>query len=294
MLLTIAHETRYSFDHGVSHGLQRLRLRPKSTHGQQIVDWTTSLEGARPEAEYDDQHLNHVELVSLEPGAREVVITCTGTVRTVDNNGVLGDHVGHMPLWCFLRATPLTRAGLKVRALVAGVDADRGDQLAFLHKLSDAIRAAVDYVPGTTDVKTSAEQALTAGRGVCQDHAHILISAGRLLDIPTRYVGGYLKMDGQSDQEAGHGWAEAYVRGLGWVGFDVANAICPDERYVRVATGCDYSEAAPFTGIATGTGASRLSVHVSVDEEGVTQQQQSQQGQSQKQGGGRQQQSQGD
>lgn len=288
MLLTISHETRYSFDHGVSHGLQRLRLRPKATHGQQIVEWTTTLQGARFEAEYDDQHLNHVELVSLEPGAREVVVTCSGTVRTVDNNGVLGDHVGHMPLWCFLRATPLTRAGLKVRALVAGVDADRGDTLAFLHRLSDAVRNTVEYVPGTTDVKTSAEQALAAGRGVCQDHAHIFISAGRLLDIPMRYVGGYLKMDGRSEQEAGHGWAEAYVRGLGWVGFDVANEICPDERYVRVATGCDYREAAPFTGIATGTGDSRLSVHLSVDEDRVSQQRQSQQqgpnGQTQSQG----------
>lgn len=274
MLLTIAHETRYSFDHGVSHGLQRLRLRPKSTHGQQIVDWTTSLVGARPEAEYDDEHLNHVELVSMEPGATEVVVTCSGTVSTVDNSGVLGDHAGHMPLWCFLRATPLTRAGLKVRALVSGVDADRGDQLAFLHRLSDAVRSAVEYVPGTTDVKTSAEQALAAGRGVCQDHAHVFISAGRLLDIPMRYVGGYLKMDGLIEQEAGHGWAEAYVKGLGWIGFDVSNAICPDERYVRVATGFDYSEAAPFTGIASVAGESRLSVHLSVDESRAGQQQQ--------------------
>ena len=288
MLLTIAHETRYSFDHGVSHGLQRLRLRPKSTHGQRILDWTTTLEGARPEAEYDDQHLNHVELVAMEPGAREVVVTCRGTVSTVDNNGVLGDHVGHMPLWCFLRATPLTRAGLKVRALVANVAADRADTLNFLHKLSDAVRDAVEYVPGTTDVKTSAEQALAAGRGVCQDHAHVFISAGRLLDIPTRYVGGYLKMDGRTEQEAGHGWAEAYVRGLGWVGFDVANAICPDERYVRVATGCDYSEAAPFTGITTGAGDTRLSVHLSVEQDQAQQSQSQQQGsqsQSQSQGG---------
>jgi transglutaminase-like putative cysteine protease len=293
VLLSIAHETRYTYGHGAAHGLQRLRLRPKSTHGQQIVEWTTALEGARPEAEYDDQHLNHVELVSLEPGVREVTVTCRGVVRTVDNNGVLGEHQGHFPLWCFLRATPLTRAGLKVRALVAGVDADRKDTLAFLHKLSEAVRAAVAYVPGATDVTTSAEQALAVGQGVCQDHAHVFISAGRLLDIPMRYVGGYLRMDGQVEQDAGHGWAEAYVQGLGWVGFDVSNAICPDERYVRVATGCDYSEAAPFTGVAVGVGESHLAVRLSVDESRVGQQQQAQ-GQSADGSGGGQQQSQGE
>jgi transglutaminase-like putative cysteine protease len=71
-----------------------------------------------------------------------------------------------------------------------------------------------------------------------------------------RYVGGYLMMDDRIDQDAGHGWAEAHVEGLGWVGFDVSNGISPDERYVRVATGCDYREAAPVTGIAVGAGRS--------------------------------------
>jgi transglutaminase-like putative cysteine protease len=283
LLLTIAHETRYSFAHGVAHGLQRLRLRPKGTHGQEVLEWTTELEGVRPEAKYDDQNQNHVELVSIEPGARELVVTCRGTVRTADNSGILGEHTGHMPLWCFLRATPLTRAGARVRALVESLDADSSDRLAFLHKLSQAVLDSVEYLPGITDVTTTAEEALASGRGVCQDHTHIFISAGRLLDIPMRYVGGYLKMDGLIEQEAGHGWAEAFVEGLGWVGFDVSNGISPDARYVRVATGCDYSEAAPFTGIATGAGESRLSVHLSVEENRVGQQQ----------AGGRQQQSQG-
>jgi len=88
------------------------------------------------------------------------------------------------------------------------------------------------------------------------------------------------------EQEAGHGWAEAHVPGLGWVGFDVSNAICPDERYIRVATGCDYSEAAPVTGIAMGAGETRLDVHLSVDENRVgMQQQQSGSGGTQVQGG---------
>lgn len=277
MLLTINHETRYTFEQGVLHGIQRLRLRPKSTRGQDVLDWTTQLQGARQEAEYDDPFNNHVELVSLEPGVREVVVTCCGTVRTADNNGMLGDHVGHMPLWCFLRPTALTRPGPGVQALVDGLDVDRGDTLGMLHALSRAVRDAIDYVPGATDVKTTSEEALSAARGVCQDHAHVFISAGRLLDVPMRYVGGYLKMDGRIEQEAGHGWAEAHVRGLGWIGFDVSNAICPDERYVRVATGCDYSEAAPITGVLTGAGRSDLSVHLSVDENRVGQQQQQQQ-----------------
>ncbi len=284
MRLSIRHTTHYEFSEPVAHGLQRLRLRPKDTHGQEILDWNMALEGAQVEVEYEDQHHNSTTLVAAEPGAREVSVTCSGTVFTSNSTGVIGQHAGHMPLWGFLRATSLTRAGLKVRSLVAGIDADREDTLGYLHALSSAVREVIEYRPGITDVETTAEQALAHGYGVCQDHAHVFISAGRLLDIPMRYVGGYLMLEDRIDQEAGHGWAEAHVEGLGWVGFDVSNGISPDERYVRVATGCDYSEAAPVTGIALGAGEIALNVHLSVEQKPVGQQQQQTSGGRQGQG----------
>ena len=110
------------------------------------------------------------------------------------------------------------------------------------------------YEIGHTDAETTAEAAMAAGRGVCQDHAHIFIGVARVLGIPARYISGYLMMNHRIDQEAGHGWAEAHVAGLGWVGFDVSNGISADARYVRIASGCDYREAAPVTGISYGAG----------------------------------------
>jgi transglutaminase-like putative cysteine protease len=281
--LSVQHTTRHAYAAPVIHGLQRLRLRPKPTHGQQVLEWEMRLEGAVPQAEYEDQHHNSTALVLVEPGVRELVISCSAVVETVGNSGIIGQHSGNMPLWCFLRQTRLTRPGPKLRTLVASLGAnsggDRADQLALLHALSDAVGDAVRYEAGQTDVATSAEEALAVGRGVCQDHAHIFISAGRLLDIPMRYVSGYLKMDDRDEQEAGHGWAEAHVEGLGWVGFDVSNRLCPDERYVRVATGCDYREAAPVTGIATGTGESAApQVNITVAAAPAGQQQQQRQG----------------
>jgi transglutaminase-like putative cysteine protease len=96
------------------------------------------------------------------------------------------------------------------------------------------------------------------------------------MGIPARYVSGYLMMDDRVEQEAAHAWAEAHVDGLGWVGFDVSNRICPDRRYVRVATGRDYRDAAPITGISLG-GLSlggmtdKLSVEVAVEQQVVEQ-----------------------
>ena len=103
------------------------------------------------------------------------------------------------------------------------------------------------------------------GSGVCQDHAHIFIGIARALDIPARYVSGYLMMDDRIDQEATHAWAEAHVEHLGWVGFDISNGISPDQRYVRLATGRDYRDAAPITGISIGATTRELSVQVAVE-----------------------------
>ena len=267
MRISVRHTTRYDFTQPVAHGLQRLRLRPKSTHGQKVLDWHMAFEGARAEAEYDDQHHNRTTLASVLPGTSTVTVTCTGTVETNDTAGVLGSHAGCMPLWAFQAQTALTRPGPRLRALAAGLAGQRDDRLGLLHELAGTVLAAVRYEVGRTDATTAAEDALAAGHGVCQDHAHIFIGAARLLGIPARYVSGYLMMDDRIDQEAGHGWAEAHVGGLGWVGFDVSNGICPDARYVRVASGCDYSQAAPVTGISWGEGESVLSVSLAVEQQ---------------------------
>lgn len=58
-------------------------------------------------------------------------------------------------------------------------------------------------------------------------------------------------MEGVEDQTASHAWAEAHIDGLGWVGFDAANNICPNDRYVRLATGLDYRDAAPISGLGS-------------------------------------------
>ena len=67
------------------------------------------------------------------------------------------------------------------------------------------------------------------------------------------------------------GGAEAHVEGLGWVGFDVSNGISPDQRYVRVATGRDYREAAPVTGISYGARDQAMHVRLAVEQQHVEQ-----------------------
>ncbi len=267
MQLFIRHTTHYRFDQPGAHGLQQLRLKPRSGPGQSVIDWNMTLGGAQVEVEYEDQNGNRTTLASAMPGTTEITITCAGLIETTDCSGVVGAHGGFMPLWLFRNQTALTEPGPRMRALAANLRAEMPDRLDMLHHLSDAVLAAVRYEIGHTTAATPAEQALAAGHGVCQDQAHIFIGCARLLGIPARYASGYLMMNDRIDQEAGHGWAEAHVDGLGWVGFDVSNGICPDQRYVRVATGRDYRDAAPVTAISYGAGESMLKVSLAVEQQ---------------------------
>lgn len=268
MRLKILHTTRYTYDSPVGYGLFQLRNTPKPRPSQQVLSWSVAIEGGGLEAEFDDQHANRVHLVSVGGGGAFLTITCEGEVDIRDTAGVVGAHSGFTPLWLFRRATLLTRPGPHIRRLAKAVpDTDEGGDIPRLHALGAIVRGAVTYETGRTDVLTRAEEAVEAGHGVCQDHTHIFISAARLLGYPARYVSGYLMMNDRVDQDAGHAWAEVHVEGLGWVGFDISNAISPDERYVRVATGLDYAEAAPVSGMRFGEAAESLDVSIQVQQQ---------------------------
>ena len=250
MRLKIRHQTSYDYNVPVQYGLQQLRLRPKTSAGQSILDWELQIDGGRLQLDFEDQHCNHVDLVSVEPGQQQVHIVCVGEVETGNHSGVIGRHQGYAPLWLFERSTPLTRPGPAIRKLVAEVETGFDGDISRLHALSSQVLDTMKYQPDQTHSQTTAEEALASGHGVCQDHAQVLLAAARLLGYPARYVSGYL----------------IYVEDIGWVGFDVSNGISPDERYVRIATGLDYRDAAPISGIRYGDSVESMMVSIQVEQ----------------------------
>jgi transglutaminase-like putative cysteine protease len=265
MLLNIQHNSHYRYDTPVHYAIQRLRLHPQSSPGQKVIEWDVTVEGAAQEASYRDGFGNRTLLVSVEQGARDLIIRAAGRVETEDRSGVHGKVYNFMPIWFYERETPLTVPGDAIRDLVAGL-AIKSDRLEILHGLMGALHQKLAYTPGTTTIDTTAEEALRLGTGVCQDHTHVFLSAARLMGIPARYVSGYLMMNNTIEQTASHAWAEAHIDGLGWVGFDAANDICPNETYVRIACGLDYREAAPISGIRFGPSIESLAVAVNVEQ----------------------------
>lgn len=262
MKLLVRHQTAYAYEAGTSRIAMLLKLVPRGHDGQKVIEWDVTINdepvtGFAPNGHGDLEAL----WIRHEP-LMQATIVAKGLVETRDTNGLVTGLPERIDPRIFLRDTPLTEVSADIRALGGGGE---GDMLGRLHGLCAAVRDAVDYRPGVTDATTTATQALALGAGVCQDHAHVFIAAARALGAPARYVTGYLlsETEGNVLHET-HGWAEAHVAGLGWIGFDPSNRVCVTERYIRVASGLDAHDAAPVRGLATFAGESWIDADVRI------------------------------
>ena len=171
------------------------------------------------------------------------------------------------PFW--LRNDGLARHDASFEPVIVGLQARAAEtptRVEALHELMKRVSDRIPYKAGVSTVDTTAAEALARGAGVAQDQAHVFIACCRRLGVPARYVSGYLRNDDPALHvgRTSHSWAEAWVPGLQWVGFDVANDISPRGDSLRVAVGLDYRDAAPVSGRRVGFGEARMAVEASV------------------------------
>lgn len=269
MLIMVSHVTRYTYDEPVNYTVQSLRLTPAQFKGQRIANWHVRVPGCSKSLQFKDGFGNAVDLVTVYARHHELMIEAGGTVETSDCSGVVSGLAKSIPARVFLKETDQTRPDSAIRELAQSVG--EKDPLDRVHALAGTVRDRIDYVAGITDNHTSAGAALADGKGVCQDHAHVFISAARTLGIPARYITGYLMMDDAQPADAHHAWAEAWIDPLGWVAFDIANRVCPTDRYVRLAAGLDAGYAAPIIGSRRGGASEKLEVSVAVQQQSAQQ-----------------------
>lgn len=266
MKLRISHQTVYRYDEPARNIVQSLRLTPSIFEGQRTQDWQIEVTGGIRGPGLRDGAGDWIEGWTVRGPTDEVTVSVSGRIETRDTAGVLRGHRELIHPMAYLRDTAATHADAALSDLARGAG-EVEDKLGLAHKLSEAVGERIVFTPGVTEASTTAAEALQQGQGVCQDHTHVLVSVARLRGLPARYVSGYLHatVDGKT-HDAAHAWAEIHVEGLGWIGFDAANRCCPDERYVRLGSGLDASDAAPIRGIAAGPGIERLDVSVHVEE----------------------------
>jgi transglutaminase-like putative cysteine protease len=266
MRLRISHLTDYRYGTPATSVTQMLRLTPRNHESQYVVQWRIDVSTDCWLQQHEDAFGNITHAFTSSGSFRQFTVTAEGEIETRDTQGIMRGTVERFPPTLYLRETPLTQADDAIAAFAWACREDGGDDpLKVLHLILERLHADLTYDADPTHAATTAAEAFTLKRGVCQDLTHIFLAAARSLGIPARYVGGYFcRGDGVSEQEAGHAWAEAFTPELGWIAFDPANGICSTEAHVRVAVGLDYLGAAPLRGARSGGEGEELSVHVRV------------------------------
>lgn len=236
--------TAFEFSSPVTRHVFRLRPVPANLPGQRVLRAQVRTNSPQPLACTLDPVRGNATWTGRFDDAHEVLL--------VESSGVVETgfaEKGELPAQpYFVCPTPLTRPGTallalweRLRGALAGHP--RHDALSLMH----GVYAAMRYRSGATNTRTTGEQALAMGEGVCQDYAHVLISMLRLAGIPALYVAGLVRGTG-----ATHAWVHAWIDER-WVGLDPTHD-CPAEGpYVVLARGCDFKEAALDQGIFWGT-----------------------------------------
>jgi len=266
MRIRISHATTYAYDTPPKGVTQLLRLTPRDHEGQHVVSWRIDLSEDCLLHQHEDAFGNIIHTFTAEGPFTTLTVEVAGEVDTQDTAGMVGGAIERFPPSFYLRETSLTQPDAAIDDFAQSTRAATdGDSLKLLHALLTGLNREMTFDTDPTHTATTAAEAFSIRRGVCQDLTHIFIAAARSLEIPARYIGGHFhRADGVTTQEAGHAWAEAYVENLGWVGFDPANGISTTEAHVRVAVGLDYLGAAPVRGTRFGGGGETLTVAVRV------------------------------
>jgi transglutaminase-like putative cysteine protease len=263
MRLKIEHTTTFTYDHPVSEAYTEMRLKPIDGDGQRCLSFRLSTEPQDQVLQYADPFGNEVHHYDVVQPHQKLFVSAISEVVT--SGSYRADSSSLTPLDEFNYVSPTKYAPHTTDLIDFSVsrkitEAPLETALAFMQAIHDNLI----YEKGATDVKTTAHQALSLGRGVCQDFSHIMLAMCRLQSIPARYVSGYLYNNEQI--AASHSWVDVLVPDRGWVSLDPTHNREQTDQYVRVAVGRDYADVPPTRGIFKGNAKEKMAVDVSVAE----------------------------
>jgi transglutaminase-like putative cysteine protease len=273
-LLEIVHETRMHYQGAARASYNEARMTPLTLPSQNALQTRVSVGNGTPVWAYQDYWGTVVSSFDIQAPHHELTVRSHAMVETSAapaapeplawdelhaqaDTGIAAE---------YLAATPRTT----VDAALAEAARERTRGAGPLETASDIaawVRERVAYVPGATEVQTSAQEAWDKSQGVCQDIAHLTVALLRETGLSARYVSGYLHPRpeagiGQAVAGQSHAWVEYWAGD--WVAADPTNQASVGEGHVVVARGRDYADVPPLKGIYHGAPSVAMDVTVEV------------------------------
>jgi transglutaminase-like putative cysteine protease len=275
-IFKIHHVTRYDYDRPVKESINELRIYPYSCPEQEMLQHDVVITGQPDVLLFNDYWNNKTGLFNVLPLHNEMVIESKLVVRTTLPGQLrINFHIGWEEL------AKEVKNSLQLFELATADNIESEDAIKNIAELAlqggRSVAAAVEfcneyiykyfrYIKGITTIETTVDEIIEQKAGVCQDFAHLLLQILRTLNVPARYVSGYIcpNKSGMRGEGATHAWVDAWLPGYGWAGIDPTNNIWVTNNHVKLAVGRNFYDCSPVKGAFKGPAKQRLSVYVSV------------------------------
>ena len=282
MHLSVLHRTRYLYRIPVSDSINEVRLRPATDDPKRLTSYILRVHPPRRVQHFRDGNFNYVQWFEIPEPHPELMIEATSRIHTTtqyaDGTPPLGitfnDIAGTQDdmLRPFLSSSRYVTVDPALWRLAIDIRDERKDVFETASAIMTYINQNWTYQPNSTTASTHMDEVMRDRRGVCQDFAHVMLGLCRALGIPARYVSGYL-YNGPTGHmrgaQASHAWCEISLPDRGWFGLDPTNNTLTDERYIKIATGRDYDDAAPIRGSFSGAPGATTALEVTVEVEKI-------------------------
>lgn len=273
----IQHTTRYLYEEPVRDSANQVMLYPILDRYQDIIEHTIAITGSPVVSMHEDAYGNKIGTFTYTQPHHEMVINSKLSVET-SLREMPSDDVPFELQWSEIRTfvrqldfidflkQERFAAMDDVKKIVEDERCRNCTPYVSARSFCQYVYDNFSYKKGITTVETTLDEVWKLKSGVCQDFAHMLLVMLRQIDIPARYVSGYIcpNKNGMRGEGATHAWVEAYLPYYGWLGFDPTNNCVVNETHVRLAVGKNFSDCSPVKGTYRGTSDHTLEVTVAV------------------------------
>jgi transglutaminase-like putative cysteine protease len=276
----IQHTTRYHYASAASYSANQIILYPTNDEWQRVIEHHIHITGDPVVSVHRDYFGNEVGTFTLiEPHLELLIhsqlvvetkprIKPTITQSTQEQWAELSRMAATLPYADFLKIETFENRH-ELQNMIDAKDPKRFNPYQIATYFCRQVFEQCAYIKGITNVETTLDDIWKMKAGVCQDFAHLMLALLRMVNIPARYVSGYIcpHHNGMRGDGATHAWVEAYLPFYGWLGFDPSNNCIATEKHVRLAVGRNFSDCSPVKGTYRGGADHTLEVQVSVQYE---------------------------
>jgi transglutaminase-like putative cysteine protease len=275
-VFNIHHVTKYEYDRHVKESVNEIRIYPFASHEQEVLYHELNITDQPDVLLINDYWGNQAGMFNLMSPHKLIVIESKLIIRTLGKPEPLNNN---MAAFDELKKDISNNLSLLELSLVREIELRKQmDSLVreiykpgysvieAVEKCSQYIFNNFQYIKGITNIETTVAEILEHRSGVCQDFAHVMLEILRCLQIPGRYVSGYIcpNTNGMRGEGATHAWVEAWIPGIGWSGIDPTNNVWVTNHHVKLAVGRNFNDCSPIKGTFKGPARQSLSVFVSV------------------------------